>query len=137
MFSLKVHNILDYIVGAVLVVAPFAFGFAELDTARNVFMLGGFFLLLYSLLTNYEFAALRILPVGVHMALDVLLGIVVMTAPWIFDYRGLLTPSQEYLHYGLGVGVFALVGFTREKTEAAQRHQGVSLRSQHATAGRL
>ncbi|MGE3683286.1 MAG: hypothetical protein AB7G93_16295 [Bdellovibrionales bacterium] len=138
MISLRTHNILDYVVGGVLIVAPFLFGFADIDVARNVFMLSGFFLILYSLFTNYHYAALRVIPLGVHMTLDVLLGALVIVAPWVFDYRAFLTPAQEYLHYIMGVGAFALVVLSREKSEADKRVHGIRVTTgRPAPTGRL
>jgi hypothetical protein len=125
MFSLKTHGILDYTAGGALVLCPFFFGFADLDVARNVFVLCGFFMILYSLFTKYEYGAIQAIPIGVHMTLDVLVGGTLFFAPWVLDYRDFLTAGQEYLHYVLGLGAFALVGFTREKTEADKRHHGI------------
>lgn len=135
MVSLKTHNILDYVGGALLILAPFLFGFADVDTARNVFMLSGSFLILYSLFTNYYYALVRVIPLGVHMTLDALNGALIMTAPWIFNYRAYLTTGQEYLHYVLGLGVLALVGLTRERTESDKLHHGIHVEA--AASGRI
>lgn len=124
MVSLKTHNIIDYVAGVALIFAPFLFGFAEVDAARNVFMLSGFFLIMYSLFTNYYYAAIRVIPLGIHMTLDAASGVLLMISPWIFNYRAEITAGQEYLHYILGVGVLALVGLTAERTESdKRRHQ--------------
>ena len=88
-------------------------------------------------MTNYEFAAVRVIPIGVHMVLDVMVGVFVFIAPWLLHYRVFLTPGQESLHYLLGLGVFALVGLTREKTEAEKGTQGVKIRTHQPAAGRL
>lgn len=125
MVSLKTHNILDYVGGALLIMSPFLFGFADINAARNVFTLAGFILILYSLFTNYYYAVIRVIPLGVHMTLDAINGVLLITAPWIFNYRAFLTPGQEYLHYVLGVGVLALVGLTREKTESDKLQHGI------------
>src|SRR5690348_8373974 len=106
MMSLKTHNVLDYVGGVLLFLCPFLFGFANVGVARNVFLFAGFFLILYSLFTSYPYSLLKVIPLGVHMTLDVLMGLVVMLAPWVFNYRGFLTPGQEYLHYILGLGIF-------------------------------
>lgn len=135
MLTLRAHNVLDYIAGVFLILCPFLFGYADLETARNVFMMCGFFLILYSLFTNYEYAAIRIIPLGVHMTLDVVIGAFLIVAPWVLNYRGFLTPGQEYLHYILGFGVFAMVGMTSEKTESDKRDRGLGLKP--ATSGRI
>jgi len=137
MLSLRTHNILDYVGGALLILAPFLFGFADIDAARNVFMLTGIILVLYSLFTNYYYAVLRVIPLGVHMTLDVIAGAFVIVSPWIFNYRGVITPGQEYLHYILGIGVFCLVGLTREKTETDKRDHHVHVRTATPAAGRV
>ncbi len=117
MISLKTHNILDYVGGALLLFTPAIFGFAEIDAARNTFIVAGLGLIAYSLLTQYDYAIWRVIPLGLHMSLDVLNGVVVMLAPWVFGYRDLLTTGQEVVHYALALGVYALVAFTQPKAE--------------------
>jgi hypothetical protein len=127
MVSLKAHNILDYVAGAFLIIAPYLFGFGDMEVARNAMMMSGFALVGYSLFTNYYYSLMRVIPLGGHMALDVINGAFVMTAPWLLDYRVFLTPTQEYLHYIAGVGVIGLVAVTREKTELAKRRDGIDV----------
>ncbi|MEQ1877457.1 MAG: hypothetical protein ABL958_12495 [Bdellovibrionia bacterium] len=115
MVSLRTHNILDYIGAAVLVLAPYLFGFNDILVARNVFLGSGFALALYSLCTNYEFSIVKWIPVGVHMTLDVIVGLFVMVAPGIFDYGVFLSDWQYALHFVLGIGVLGLVAFTNRK----------------------
>ncbi len=117
MIPLKIHNILDYVVGALLLFVPLIFGFSDISSARTTFLFAGIALVGYSLLTNYEYAVWRVIPIGVHMSLDVLLGVFVMLSPWIVGYRDLLTTGQEVVHYVLALGVFGLVAFTAQKTE--------------------
>ena len=120
MISLRVHNILDYIVGAVLIISPWLFGFSEIAAARNLFVWGGIALIAYSLLTNYYYAVARVIPLGVHMTLDALLGIVVILAPALFGYRDFLTSGQYALHVVLGIGALGLVALTRPRSESAK-----------------
>ncbi len=118
MISLKAHNIADYIGAIFLILAPFLFGFYELIEARTLFISVGIALAAYSLLTKYYYSALRVIPLGVHMALDVMAGAIVLIAPYFWGYRTLLTDGQFALHVAAGLGVFGLVAFTRTKTEA-------------------
>jgi hypothetical protein len=113
MISLRTHNVLDYVIGAILVLSPWVFGFSELVDARNVFLVLGFGLIAYSLFTDYRFSIARVIPIGVHMALDVAAGIAVMMAPSVIGYRSYLTGGQYALHFVLGLGAVALVALTR------------------------
>ncbi len=119
MVSIKTHNIIDYVAGLALILMPALAGFADIVAARNVFVLGGIALIAYSLCTKYEFAVWKKIPLGVHMTMDVALGLLTCVAPFLFDYRYLLTGTQEVIHYVLGLGVIGLVAVTRQKTSGA------------------
>ena len=120
MFSLRTHNVLDYFIGAFLVVSPWIFGFDGVTAARSVFLVGGIALIGYSLLTNYYYSVARIIPLGVHMAFDAILGVVFILAPALFGYREFLTQGQYAVHVVLGIGAVGLVALTRPRTEAAK-----------------
>lgn len=119
MIPLKVHNILDYVGGLLLLLTPSLFGFADIDAARNFFVFGGMALIGYSLFTNYEIALWRKIPLGVHMALDVVLGVAAILAPYVFGYSLLLTGTQLAAHWVAGLGVIGLVALTSRKSDHA------------------
>jgi hypothetical protein len=116
--SLNTHNVMDYVGGVVLMASPYVFGFSDIESARNVFLVLGAGLIIYSLLTNYRYSIAKIIPLGVHMALDVIAGIFLMLAPSIWAYRPLLTGGEYAWHFIIGLGVIALVAVTRRVTEA-------------------
>lgn len=123
MFSLKTHNILDYGLAAVLVLCPWFFGFSDIDAARAVFVTLGLSLATYSLITQYRYSLAKIVPIGVHLFMDVCLGVILMLSPSLFGYRALLTGGQNTLHFVLGLGAIALVALTRRggSAEVTQR----------------
>lgn len=116
MISLRAHNILDYVVGVILLSIPAVFDFLDLDAARNVFLLGGLALIAYSAITKYQYSLWKLIPLDAHKGLDVLVGAVVMLAPWVFGYRDFLTTGQESVHYVAGLALFSLVAFTKPTT---------------------
>jgi hypothetical protein len=120
MISLRAHNVIDYIVGAVLFVAPWIFGFADIVAARNLLLFSGVALIGYSLITNYYYSLAKILPLGLHMTFDAVLGVLMILAPALFGYRDLLTEGQYAAHIVLGIGAVGLVALTRPRTEAAK-----------------
>jgi len=82
----KVHALLDYVVGALIIAAPWAFGFSNNQAASWVTLTAGCSALLYSLCTNYELGAFKLLSMNAHLILDVLSGILMMASPWIFGF---------------------------------------------------
>lgn len=116
MISLRIHNILDYVIGAVLILCPPVFGFSDVMAARDVFLVLGFGLIGYSLLTQYRYSIAKLIPLGVHMFLDVASGFILMIGPWLFGYRESITNAQTILHFVLGLGAWALVAFTDRRS---------------------
>lgn len=115
MLSLKTHNILDYVFGVVFILCPAIFGFSDVDAARNVFVVLGAGLIGYSLLTDYRYSIAKLIPLGAHMMLDLILGFAFMLAPTVLGYRPLLTDGQFALHFVAGLGSIGLVVFTRPR----------------------
>ena len=82
----RTHGILDYVVGALLVVAPWLLGFADGGPAQWVPVILGLGVIVYSLLTNYELGLARVIPMPVHLGLDFLGGLVLAASPWLFGF---------------------------------------------------
>jgi hypothetical protein len=81
-----VHGILDYVVGLLLISAPWLLGFADQTAATYVPVALGVGALLYSVLTNYELGLVRVLPFGVHLVLDFMSGALLAASPWLFGF---------------------------------------------------
>ncbi|HEV7267165.1 MAG TPA: SPW repeat protein [Falsiroseomonas sp.] len=84
--STRTHGVLDYLVGALLIVAPYLLGFADGTAAQWVPQILGAGAILYSLFTNYELGAVRVIPMPVHLALDIGSGVLLAASPWLFGF---------------------------------------------------
>jgi hypothetical protein len=82
----RVHGFLDYIVGVVLIAAPWIFQFSDNTAATVVPIVLGIGLIVYSLLTDYELGVARVLPMSVHLLFDIAAGAVLAASPWIFGF---------------------------------------------------
>jgi len=76
---------LDYLMGAVLIILPWLLDF-ESDAAIWVPVILGAGTIAYSLLTDYELGVLRRLPMSTHLILDMLSGTVLAASPWLFGF---------------------------------------------------
>ncbi len=110
----RVHGVLDYLMGLVLIVLPFVPGFPRLEahpSATWIPLALGVGALVYSLVTNYEFGLLRLLPMPVHLAFDFLSGVLLASSPWLFGFY-----HQVYLpHFILGIFEIGAALFTRPR----------------------
>jgi hypothetical protein len=82
----RYHAPLDYIVGAVLIAAPWIFQFSDVDAATAVSIVLGAGLILYSLFTNYELGVWKVAPMAIHNLIDVVAGALLAASPWLFDF---------------------------------------------------
>jgi hypothetical protein len=84
--STKTHGVIDYLVGLLLIAAPWIFGFARGGIETWIFIICGAGALMYSLITNYEMGAVKMIPMPVHLLLDAMSGIVLAVSPWLFGF---------------------------------------------------
>mgnify|MGYP003575574350 FL=1 len=82
----KVHGYLDYLVGALLIAAPWLFDFARGGAETWVPVVLGAGAILYSLITDYELGASKTISMRTHLTLDLISGIVLAASPWIFGF---------------------------------------------------
>jgi len=82
----KVHGVLDYLVGMLLIVSPWLLDFAD-DSVRTWIPVAlGAGALIYSLMTDYELGVGKSISMKTHLALDLLSGLLLAASPWIFGF---------------------------------------------------
>jgi SPW repeat len=102
-------------VGVVLIAAPWLFGFADDGPATYMPVALGAGALVYSILTNYEFGVVRLIPFRVHLLLDVLSGAFLAISPWLFGFS-----NKVYLpHLIFGLIEIAAGIMTRESSDVS------------------
>ncbi|MEM8770202.1 MAG: hypothetical protein AAGD92_01010 [Pseudomonadota bacterium] len=109
----SVHGFLDYAVGLTLIIAPFALGFKGMEIVLSV--AGGAGLIVYSLITDYSVSARRLLPFSVHLAIDFIAALVLIAAPFIFNFGGV----AQAFYVVMGVSVIGAVLLTNPNVEDA------------------
>ena len=95
----RTHGIADYLVGIILILAPYILGFADGTAAQYVPQAIGAAMLGASLLTNYELGLMRVIPMPMHLMLDFASGALLAASPWLFGFA-----DRRYLpHLILGL----------------------------------
>lgn len=100
-----VHGALDYMLGALFLVAPFWLDFTS-PLARTLCFVYGGALLLVSLLTRYPLGVLRVLPFPVHGGIEFVASLALIASPWLAGFEGVV-PARNFF-VGTGVALFAV-----------------------------
>jgi hypothetical protein len=82
----RIHGYLDYLMGVVLIASPWVFDFADGGVEQWLPIILGAGVILYSLLTDYELGAMRVIPMPFHLLLDVASGALLAASPWLFGF---------------------------------------------------
>jgi hypothetical protein len=101
----RVHGVLDYVTALVLIAAPWLFGFDDNRKAMLVPVILGLGIILYSLLTDYELGIAHLIPMPMHLMLDVLGALVLIASPWIFGF----SDDIWWPHVAIGLYELAVV----------------------------
>lgn len=84
--STRVHGIVDWLLGALLIALPWLLGFARGGPETSVPVVLGVAGLLVTFFTDHEYGIVRRIPMSGHLAVDALAGATLATAPWIFGF---------------------------------------------------
>ena len=82
----RIHGMLDYGSGLLLLLAPYIFDFADGTAAQYVPQAIGAGVLLMSLVTDYELSLAKLVPMPAHLAVDVAGGLLLAASPWLFGF---------------------------------------------------
>jgi hypothetical protein len=117
----KTHGYMDYIVGALLIAAPWLFGFDKDDAAVYIPVILGASAVVYSLLTDYELGAWPELSMRTHLGLDLASGVLLAVSPWLFGFADYVW--APHLIFGLLEIGTALMTKRSPSVERARRQQ--------------
>ena len=82
----KIHGILDYVMGLLLIASPWIFDFARDGAETWIPVILGVSTILYSLFTNYELGISGKLSMKAHLGIDMISGIFLAASPWLFGF---------------------------------------------------
>ena len=111
----RVHGLLDYMSAIVLILAPSVLEFNEVSPyAYWLSVIAGVILILYSLMTDYDFSIGMLIPLKTHLVIDFSAGVLFILWPFIFDFTGL---ALAY-YLVMGFGVLLVVGLTQSDEDS-------------------
>jgi hypothetical protein len=88
MISTFVHGILDYIWSALLIAAPWLFGYNRVGIETYITDTIAAIVLTYSMFTRYELSFFKNISTRTHLWFDLALGAFLAASPWLFGFSG-------------------------------------------------
>ncbi len=114
--STKIQGALDYLVGLALILAPMLFGFQDIGGAAvYVPVVLGAALIVYSLLTQYEWGVFKLLSMTYHLALNAAVGVLLVLSPFLFGFVN-EAPNAWVPHVVVGIIMIIVVLFSQTTT---------------------
>lgn len=105
--STKFHGVLDYVVGILLIAAPWIFNFNDGTAAQWVPVAVGIAVILMSVMTNYELGIMKVISMPTHLIMDVVVGIILAASPWVFGFDDrVYLPHLVVGLLSIGTGLF-------------------------------
>lgn len=126
----RMHGVLDYLVGILLIASPWVFGFNDSNSAQWTAIIVGGVLLVTSLMTNYEVGMVRAIPMRMHLMADAVVGVFLVIAPWLLGFGD--EGTNAWLPF-VAIGV-AEIG-TALMTETVPRRRDLAKRERELAAG--
>jgi hypothetical protein len=100
--STRLHGILDYLSGFILIL-PWIVNFYEEGTDTWILAMVGMFTIIMSMLTNYEFGLVKLVPMRLHLAIDVLTALFLIALPFMYPML------HYYLYWPVLIGAVELL----------------------------
>ena len=117
----KTHGYLDYIVGLLLIAAPWIFNFDRGGAETWGPVVLGIGTIVYSLLTDYELGLSKTISMKTHLVLDMVAGLFLALSPWLFGFADYVWEPHQIVGI-LEIGV-ALMTKRNPATERDNVHR--------------
>lgn len=82
----RVHGVIDYVYSLTLLASPWLLGYSRGGAETWVPVGLGVLGILYSVFTDYELGLIRLLPMRLHLMVDVAFGVFLTASPWLFGF---------------------------------------------------
>lgn len=111
----NIHTTIDFILAPLLIASPWIIDFAPIKTAEHIMVNIGILILMQTIFSDYEAGLIKMLPMPMHLIIDILLGIFLMASPWLYKFN-----SQVYFPQLLLGASLILAGLLTKKLSKAR-----------------
>jgi hypothetical protein len=98
--SALLHGLVEYAAAALLIAAPFLFGF-DSEAAQALAIVTGVGVIVLAATTDSPAGLSRTLPIGIHVVLDLALVAVMIASPFLFGFSDESSPTAFFIVLGV------------------------------------
>ena len=109
----RAHGVMDLVTAGTLLAAPRLLQLEDVPRAASILRLAGGGAAVYSMMTDYEFGVVKVLPMPAHLAMDAASGAILASSPWLFGFAE--NGPRYWLPHTL-VGAFEILAATTSRT---------------------
>jgi hypothetical protein len=99
--SLTVHSMLEPVIAALLIAAPFLFGFSDNGAPTAVAIVIGVAVLIVGMSTQWRLSLVKAIPISVHLTIDLIVGGLLIASPFLFGFSDDAGPTAFFLVMGV------------------------------------
>lgn len=96
------HGILDYVAGTILIL-PWIVNYNSLEKDTWLLALVGAAIIVMSMITDYELSLIKLIPMKLHLFIDVVTGIFLILLPFLFPLH------NYFLYWPVLFGILELI----------------------------
>ena len=110
-----IHAYLDYPVALALMTLPFLLGLgSEMPLALWLSVVTGVAAFVLTVLTDHHLGIIRVIPYRIHVAVDLVVGLIFLIAPFLFGFSGL----DDAFYWLNGAAVVAVISLSAPEADA-------------------
>jgi hypothetical protein len=127
---LRIHAAIEPLIGLVLILSPWIFGFSDANDAQTLCIVLGVIVIIAGAMTDWRVSLVRVIPLRVHFMTDLLIAAVLILAPFVLGYSS----NGAATRFTIIAGVLEAIAALSTRWDPAEaRPDGVDTRSHSAT----
>ena len=108
----NLHTYFDYGSAIIIATSPWVFFIDHVPMVIPLSITIGLFIVVMSLLTAYEGGIIRVIPMQIHLFLDVVIGILFAISPWLLGFAH----ETHIFQLAVGIGIILIASSTTAKS---------------------
>jgi hypothetical protein len=127
--SLAAHAAIEPIAGLLFIAAPWLFGFSDVSDAKAISIVLGIVVLLTGMTTRWRMAVVKLIPLGMHRTMDLLVAAVAIVSPFVFGFSDIGRATRFFIIMGVAEAGAALLTRWDPADDFATEQPGVRRRA--------